>query len=138
MPSVLTHAILPPESADRAPSPTQPPGSIPAPARSPGTSAPQWPHCLDRLPPRSSRLSPSVTSSHPVRAISSALGIAIPGHATAVIATYPGTEPDLGRTAADTDLNSLTPSQVGGSRLPAADRDPRPPSAAATNQLERP
>ena len=62
-------------------------------------------------------------------------GIAILGQATAAISTYLITERDLGRIAADTDIDSLTLSLVGGGHLLAADRDPGPPSAAVVNKF---
>jgi AcrR family transcriptional regulator len=55
-------------------------------------------------------------------------GIAILAQATTAISAYLADERDLGRIAADADLDSLTLSLVG-------DRDPGPPTTATVNKL---
>jgi AcrR family transcriptional regulator len=62
-------------------------------------------------------------------------GVAILGHVTTAISAYLADERDLGRIAADADLESVTLSLVGGGHLLSADRDPGPPSEAAVNRL---
>ncbi len=62
-------------------------------------------------------------------------GIAILAHATAAISAYLADERELGRIAADADIDSLTLSLVGGGHLLFVDRDPGPPSRAAVNKL---
>lgn len=62
-------------------------------------------------------------------------GIAILAHATAAISVYLADERELGRIAADADIDSLTLSLVGGGHLLFVDRDPDPPSRAAVNKL---
>ena len=62
-------------------------------------------------------------------------GIAILGQATAAISTYLITERELGRIAADADIDSLTLSLVGGGHLLTADREPGPSTVASINGL---
>jgi AcrR family transcriptional regulator len=64
-------------------------------------------------------------------------GIAILAQATTAVAAYLTDERDLGRIAADADIESLTLSLVGGGHLLFADRDrdPGPPTAATVNKL---
>lgn len=62
-------------------------------------------------------------------------GIAILSDATTAIAAYLTAERDLGRIAADADINSLTLSLVGGGHLLFADRDSAPPSTATTTRF---
>lgn len=62
-------------------------------------------------------------------------GIAILSHATTAISAYLADERDLGRIAADADIDSLTLSLVGGGHLLFTDRDPGPPTTTAVNRL---
>jgi AcrR family transcriptional regulator len=62
-------------------------------------------------------------------------GIAILGQVTAAVSAYLADERDLGRIAADADLDSLTLSLVGGGHLLFTDRDPGPPGAAAIGKF---
>jgi AcrR family transcriptional regulator len=62
-------------------------------------------------------------------------GIAILGQATAAISAYLAKERELGRIAADADIDSITLSLVGGGHLLTADREPGPPTAASVNRL---
>jgi AcrR family transcriptional regulator len=62
-------------------------------------------------------------------------GIAILAQATTAIAAYLADERELGRIAADADIDSLTLSLVGGGHLLFADRDPGPPTTATVNKL---
>lgn len=62
-------------------------------------------------------------------------GIAILTQVTTAVATYLAAERDLGRVAADTDIDSLTLSLVGGGHLLFADRDPGPPSTATVRRF---
>ncbi|MFF4751073.1 TetR/AcrR family transcriptional regulator [Streptomyces sp. NPDC002514] len=62
-------------------------------------------------------------------------GIAILAQATTAVSAYLSDERDRGRIAADTDVDSLTLSLVGGGHLLFADRDPGPPSAAAVDRF---
>ena len=55
-------------------------------------------------------------------------GIAILAQATTAISAYLTDERELGRIAADADIDSLTLSLVGGGHLLFADRDPAPPT----------
>ncbi|MFC8796692.1 TetR/AcrR family transcriptional regulator [Promicromonospora sp. NPDC057138] len=57
-------------------------------------------------------------------------GIAVLSQATAAISAYLADERELGRIAADADIDSLTLSLVGGGHLLFADRDPGPPTTA--------
>ncbi len=57
-------------------------------------------------------------------------GIAILSQATATISACLAAERDLGRIAADADIDSLTLSLVGGGHLLFADRAAGPPPAA--------
>jgi AcrR family transcriptional regulator len=62
-------------------------------------------------------------------------GIAILAQATTAISAYLADERELGRIAADADIDSLTLSLVGGAHLLFADRDPGPPAMAVVNKL---
>ncbi|MEV8566699.1 TetR/AcrR family transcriptional regulator [Streptomyces sp. NPDC051322] len=62
-------------------------------------------------------------------------GIAILAQATTAVSAYLADERDLGRIAADADIDSLTLSLVGGGHLLFADRDPGPPTTAAVSKL---
>jgi len=62
-------------------------------------------------------------------------GVAILSQATNAIAGYLADERDLGRIAADADIDSLTLSLVGGGHLLFADRAPGPPTPAAVRRL---
>ena len=62
-------------------------------------------------------------------------GIAILAQATTAISGYLADERELGRIAADADIDSLTLSLVGGGHLLFADRDPGPPDLTAVNKL---
>jgi AcrR family transcriptional regulator len=73
-------------------------------------------------------------------------GIAILSQATTAISAYLTDERELGRVAADTDIDALTLSLVGGGHLLFADRDPGPPptgvvhhfvTAATTGAVQR-
>ena len=66
-------------------------------------------------------------------------GMGILGQATTTISAYLNDERELGRIAADADIDSLTLSLVGGGHLLFADRDPDrdpgPPTTAAVAKL---
>lgn len=62
-------------------------------------------------------------------------GIAILAHATSAVSAYLSDERELGRIAADADIDALTLSLVGGGHLLHADRDPGPPSATAVGKF---
>jgi hypothetical protein len=62
-------------------------------------------------------------------------GIAILAQATTAISAYLADERELGRIAADADIDSLTFSLVGGGHLLFADRDPGPPATTVVNKL---
>jgi AcrR family transcriptional regulator len=62
-------------------------------------------------------------------------GIAILSEATTAISAYLADERELGRVAADADIDSLTLSLVGGAHLLFADRDPGPPTTATVDKL---
>ena len=62
-------------------------------------------------------------------------GIAILAEATAAIRAYLTDECELGRIAADADVDSLALSLVGGGHLLFADRDSVPPGPAAVNRF---
>ncbi|MEV5281424.1 TetR/AcrR family transcriptional regulator [Streptomyces sp. NPDC051994] len=62
-------------------------------------------------------------------------GIAILAQATTEISAYLADERDLGRIAADADIDSLTLSLVGGGHLLFADRDPGSPATTVVNKL---
>ncbi|GIH17726.1 TetR/AcrR family transcriptional regulator [Rugosimonospora africana] len=64
-------------------------------------------------------------------------GIAILAQATTAVSGYLADERELGRIAADADLDSLTLSLVGGGHLLFADRDPDPPTTATVNRFVR-
>ena len=62
-------------------------------------------------------------------------GIAILAQATTAVSAYLADERELGRIAADADIDSLTLSLVGGGHLLFADRDPGPPTTAVVNKF---
>ncbi|MGW7208520.1 TetR/AcrR family transcriptional regulator [Streptomyces sp. NPDC054837] len=62
-------------------------------------------------------------------------GIAILAEATSAVSAYLADERELGRIAADADIDSLTLSLVGGGHLLFTDRDPGPPATAAVSKL---
>lgn len=62
-------------------------------------------------------------------------GIAILAQATAAISAYLADERELGRIAADADIDSLTLSLVGGGHLLFVDRDPGPPDTTVVNKF---
>ncbi|MGW7271723.1 TetR/AcrR family transcriptional regulator [Streptomyces sp. NPDC054864] len=62
-------------------------------------------------------------------------GIAILAQATTAISAYLADERELGRIAADADIESLTLSLVGGGHLLFTDRDPGPSATAAVSKL---
>jgi AcrR family transcriptional regulator len=62
-------------------------------------------------------------------------GIAILAQATTAVSTYLADERELGRIAADADIDSLTLSLVGGGHLLFTDRDPGPPTTATVNRF---
>jgi AcrR family transcriptional regulator len=62
-------------------------------------------------------------------------GITILAQATAAVSVYLADERDLGRIAADADIDSLTLSLVGGGHLLFADRDLGAPAPATVNKL---
>ncbi len=62
-------------------------------------------------------------------------GMAILGQATTAISAYLADERELGRIAADADIDSLTLSLVGGGHLVLTERDPGPPATAVIRRL---
>ncbi|WP_371786335.1 TetR/AcrR family transcriptional regulator [Streptosporangium subroseum] len=62
-------------------------------------------------------------------------GIAILAQVTTAVSAYLTDERELGRIAADADIDSLTLSLVGGGHLLFADRDPGPPTTAVVNKF---
>jgi AcrR family transcriptional regulator len=62
-------------------------------------------------------------------------GIAILAQGTTAISAYLADERELGRIAADADIDSLTLSLVGGGHLLFADRDAGPPTTATVDKL---
>jgi AcrR family transcriptional regulator len=62
-------------------------------------------------------------------------GIAILAQATTAVSAYLADECELGRIAADADIDSLTLSLVGGGHLLFADRDPGPPTRETVARL---
>ncbi|MFD6293152.1 TetR/AcrR family transcriptional regulator [Streptomyces sp. NPDC060205] len=62
-------------------------------------------------------------------------GIAILAEAATAVSAYLADERELGRIAADADIDSLTLSLVGGGHLLFSDRDPGPPAAAVVHRL---
>ncbi|QHA03157.1 TetR family transcriptional regulator [Streptomyces broussonetiae] len=62
-------------------------------------------------------------------------GIAILAQATTAISAYLAAERELGRIAADADIDSLTLSLVGGGHLLFTDRDPGPPATAVVHKF---
>lgn len=61
--------------------------------------------------------------------------MAILGQATTAISAYLADERELGRIAADADIDSLTLSLVGGGHLVLTERDPGPPATAVIRRL---
>lgn len=61
--------------------------------------------------------------------------IPLVGEGTAMIASYLGTERDLGRIAADADVGTLAPTLVGAGHLLFADRESGPPDAQAVHDV---
>lgn len=62
-------------------------------------------------------------------------GMTILGQATTAVGDYLARERELGRIAADADLDSLTLSLVGGGHLLFANRDAGPPTAETVHKL---
>ena len=62
-------------------------------------------------------------------------GIAILAQLTTAVSAYLTDECELGRIAADADIDSLTLSLVGGGHLLFADRDPGPPTTTVVNRF---
>jgi AcrR family transcriptional regulator len=62
-------------------------------------------------------------------------GIAILAQASTAVSAYLADEHELGRIAADADIESLTLSLVGGGHLLFVDRDPGPPTTATVNRF---
>ena len=62
-------------------------------------------------------------------------GVAILAEVTTAICAYLTDERELGRIAADADLDSLTLSLVGGGHLLFSDRDSGPPTASAVEKF---
>lgn len=62
-------------------------------------------------------------------------GIAILAQVATAISAYLADERELGRIAADADIDSLTLSLVGGGHFLFADRDPGPPPTATVDKL---
>jgi len=62
-------------------------------------------------------------------------GIAILAQVTGAVSAYLADERELGRIAADADLDSLTLALVGGGHLLFADRDPGPPTTATITRF---
>ncbi|MGW4772795.1 TetR/AcrR family transcriptional regulator [Nocardia sp. NPDC004278] len=62
-------------------------------------------------------------------------GMAILAEATTAISTYLTDERELGRIAADADIDSLTLSLVGGGHLLFTDRDAGPPTTSAVEKF---
>jgi AcrR family transcriptional regulator len=62
-------------------------------------------------------------------------GIPILTEATAMIASYLATERELGRIAADADIDALAPTLIGAGHLLFADRDGTPPETGAVDKV---
>jgi AcrR family transcriptional regulator len=62
-------------------------------------------------------------------------GIPVLAEATAMIASYLTIERDLGRIAADTDLDTLAPTLIGTGHLLFADREGTPPETGAVRKI---
>ncbi|MET0495809.1 MAG: TetR/AcrR family transcriptional regulator [Actinoplanes sp.] len=62
-------------------------------------------------------------------------GIAILAQVTTAVAAYLTVERELGRIAADADVDSLTLALVGGAHLLFTDRDPGPPETASVTRF---
>lgn len=63
------------------------------------------------------------------------VGVPLLTEATAMIASYLTTERDLGRIAADADVDTLAPTLVGAGHLLFAGRDGTPPEAEAVRRM---
>jgi AcrR family transcriptional regulator len=64
-------------------------------------------------------------------------GFPLAGEGTAMIASYLGAERDLGRVAADADIDTLAPTLVGAGHLLFADRTSGPPRPADVEKMVR-
>lgn len=62
-------------------------------------------------------------------------GVPVLTEATAMIASYLTTERDLGRIAADADIDTLAPTLIGAGHLLYAGRDGTPPEAEAVHKI---
>lgn len=62
-------------------------------------------------------------------------GIPVLTEATAMIAAYLAAERDLGRIAADADVDTLAPTLIGAGHLLFADRNGTPPEAGAVSKM---
>jgi AcrR family transcriptional regulator len=63
------------------------------------------------------------------------IGIPILTEAAAMIAAYLAAEQDLGRIAADADIDTLAPTLIGAAHLLFADRENGPPDAGALHKV---
>jgi AcrR family transcriptional regulator len=62
-------------------------------------------------------------------------GVPLLAEATAMIASYLAVERDLGRIAADADIDTLAPTLIGAGHLLFADRKAAPPEAEAVRKV---
>ena len=62
-------------------------------------------------------------------------GVPLLPEATAMIASYLTTERELGRIAADADVDTLAPTLIGAGHLLFADRTGTPPDAGAVHKI---
>lgn len=62
-------------------------------------------------------------------------GVPLLAEAAAMIAAYLSAERDLGRVAADADVDTLAPTLIGAGHLLFADREGRPPEPAAVRKV---
>jgi hypothetical protein len=62
-------------------------------------------------------------------------GVPLLAEATAMIASYLTIERDLGRIAADADVDTLAPTLIGAGHLLFADRKAAPPEAGAVHKV---
>jgi AcrR family transcriptional regulator len=62
-------------------------------------------------------------------------GVPLLAEATAMIASYLAAERDLGRIAADADIDTLAPTLIGAAHLLFADRKAAPPEAEAVRRV---
>ncbi|WP_181723847.1 TetR/AcrR family transcriptional regulator [Nocardia gipuzkoensis] len=94
---------------------------------------------IDLLGPVAMAIIPLITFRDELRARLRAArpggGMAILAEATTAICTYLTEERELGRIAADADLDSLTLSLVGGGHLLFTDRDTGPPTTSAVEKF---